>query len=289
VSSTRPSNLHKVFWPDAGLTKGDLLSYLEAAAPLLVRALRDRPLTLKRYPDGIEGGSFYQKNTPGYAPSWVKTIRLRAESARRFVDYTVCNSRRTLLWLGNQAAIEFHPWTARIDRLDQPDHLIIDFDPPEGRFAAAVEAALAMRPVLEESELRGAAKTSGAKGIHVYVPLRRRHPFPVVRAVADRLAERLVERHPRLATVAFSKADRGGRVLVDVHRNAPSQHTVAPYSPRARPEATVSFPVPWEELDRVRPSDFTLRTVPALIENGRDPWRDLLPAPQAIPRDLIPD
>jgi bifunctional non-homologous end joining protein LigD len=289
VSSTAPSNLHKVFWPQAGLTKGDLLDYLGVVAPVMVPALRNRPLTVKRYPDGIEGGSFFQKNTPAYAPPWVRTIRLRAESARRFVDYTVCNSRRTLLWLGNQATIEFHPWSGRVDRLDHPDQLIVDFDPPEGRFEAAVEAALAMRPILEDSGLQGAAKTSGAKGVHVYVPLRRRHSFHAVRAAADWLAERMVDRHPRLATVAFSKAERGGRVLVDVHRNAPSQHTVAPYSPRARPEATVSFPVSWEELDRVRPQDFTVRTVPELLRDGRDPWRDLLPAPQNIPRELVAD
>ncbi len=289
MSSTAPSNLHKEFWPQAGLTKGDLLDYLGAVAPLMVPALRNRPLTVKRYPDGIEGGSFFQKNTPAYAPPWVRRIRLRAESARRFVDYTVCNSRQTLLWLGNQATIEFHPWSARVDRLDHPDQLIVDLDPPEGRFEAAVEAALAMRPILEDSGLQGAAKTSGAKGVHLYVPLRRRHSFHVVRAAADRLAERMVGRHPQLATVAFSKAERGGRVLVDVHRNAPSQHTVAPYSPRARSEATVSFPVAWEELDRVRPSDFTLRTVPELLRDGRDPWRDLLPAPQGIPRDLVAD
>jgi DNA ligase D len=282
------SNLHKVFWPRAGLTKGDLLSYLETVAPMLVPALRDRPLTVKRYPDGIEGFSFFQKNTPSHAPEWVKTVRVRAESAGRFVQYTVCNSRRTLLWLGNQAAVEFHPWPSRLDRLDRPDHMIFDFDPPEGRFKAAVEAALAMREVLEEAGLRGATKTSGAKGVHLYVPIRRRHPFQVVRAVAQRLAEHVVERNPRLATVAFAKAERGGRVLVDVNRNAPAQHTVAPYSPRARPEATVSFPVPWPELDQVAPEDFTLRTVPDLIRDGRDPWRELMPAPQTIPKGVLP-
>jgi DNA ligase D len=283
------SNLHKVFWPQTGLTKGDLLGYLEAVAPVMLPALRDRPLTVKRYPDGIGKFSFYQKNTPSHAPDWVKTVRVRAESAGRFTQYTVCNSRRTLLWLGNQAAVEFHPWPARVDRLDQPGQMIFDFDPPEGRFKSAVKAALAMREVLEEAGLRGAAKTSGSKGVHLYVPIRRRHPFHVVRAVADRLAERMVERNPRLATVAFAKADRGGRVLVDVHRNAPAQHTVAPYSPRARPEATVSYPIPWSDLEQIAPQDFTINTVPDLIRSGRDPWRELMPEPQAIPRDLLPD
>jgi DNA ligase D len=286
VASDRPSNPTKVFWPELGITKGEFLDYLDAAAHAMMPALRDRPLTVKRYPDGIEAFSFYQKNTPAHAPSWVRRVRLRAESAKRDVDYTVCNSKRTLLWLGNQAAIEFHPWPARIDRLDAPDLMIFDFDPPEDAFDAAVESAFAMRDELEEVGLRGAAKTSGSKGVHVYVPVLRRHRFGVVARAAGLLAERLVARHPGLATTEFARAGRDGRVFVDVRRNAPAQHTVAPYSPRARPSATVSFPVPWEDLGNVTAEDFTIRTVPALLKDGRDPWKELLPGPQSLPPDL---
>jgi bifunctional non-homologous end joining protein LigD len=281
-----PSNLDKVFWPDGGLTKGDLIAYFEAVAPFVLPALRDRPLTVIRYPDGIEGFSFYQKNTPKYAPSWVSTIGLRAESADRTVRYVVCNSKRTLVWLANQAAIELHPWLSRRDRLDRPDHLVLDLDPPPGAFDLAVRMAFVARDVLDEAGLRSVIKTSGAKGLHLYVPLRRRHDYVLVRRAAVRIAERIVERSPDLATMEFKKASRGDRLFVDVGRNAPGAHIVAPYSPRARPSAPVSFPVEWKELKRIRPEAFTIRDVPRRLEREGDRWRALMPPPQSLPSDL---
>lgn len=290
MAGVEVANLDKVFWPQggcspAGCTKGDLLTYLEAAAHALVPALRDRPLTLRRAPDGVAKFTFYQKDT-ARAPAWVRTVTLRADSAGRDVRYAVCNSAKTLLWLGNQAAIELHPWLSRIDHLMRPDLLVFDFDPPEGDFERAVEAALAMREVLNGAGLEGAAKTSGSKGVHIYVPLVRRHDYGAVRTAAVRLAGRLEERLPDLVTTEFKKANRGGRVLVDTWRNAPGAHVIAPYSPRLRAEGTVSFPVPWERLASVRPADFTIATVPPLLAGGRDPWRELLPAPQTLPAPL---
>jgi bifunctional non-homologous end joining protein LigD len=282
-----PSNLDKVFWPDVGLTKGDLLDYFRAVAPFILPALKDRPLTVVRYPDGIEGFSFYQKNTPTYAPTWVSTIPLRAESAQRTVRYAVCNSRRTLLWLANQAAIELHPWLSRRDHLEQPDDLVLDLDPPAEGFDLATRAAFLAEEVLEDAGLRAVVKTSGAKGVHVFVPLRRRHHYGEVRAAASRLAERLVEREPDLVTTEFKRASRGHRVYLDMGRNAPGAHVVAPYSPRARPGATVSFPVDWRDLHRVRPGDFTIRNVPALLERGGDMWRSLMPPRQTLPKALV--
>src|SRR5919197_1464441 len=161
------TNLDKVFWPQEGLTKGDLVEYYRAVAPVVLPHLRNRPLTVKRYPNGIDGETFFQKNAPRGTPQWVRTIRLPAESAKREVDYIVCNDERTLLWLGNQAAIELHPWMSRVDRLERPDWLILDVDPPEGRFDLAVRTALVTHEVLEEVGLPGCAKTSGAKGVHV--------------------------------------------------------------------------------------------------------------------------
>lgn len=282
-----PSNLDKVFWPDTGLTKGDLIAYFEAVAPFVLPALKDRPLTVIRYPDGIEGFSFYQKNTPKYAPSWVSTIGLRAESADRTVNYVVCNSKRTLLWLANQAAIELHPWLSRRDRLDRPDHLVLDLDPPAGAFDLAVEVAFLTREVLDESGLESAIKTSGAKGLHLYVPLRRRHNYELVRRAAVRIAERIVERSPDLATMEFKRASRGDRLYVDVGRNAPGAHIVAPFSPRARPGATVSFPVEWKKLNRIRPDDFTIRDVPRRLDREGDRWAELMPTAQSLPAELL--
>jgi bifunctional non-homologous end joining protein LigD len=281
-----PSNLDKVFWPDSGLTKGELMRYLEAVAPLLVPVLRDRPLTVKRYPDGIDGFMFFQKNVPKYAPEWVQTVPLPSGGKRKEVRYILCNSKRTLLWLGNQASIEFHPWLSRADRVHRPDQLVLDIDPSEDDFARAVDVALLMKEVLDESGLEGVAKTSGAKGVHVYVPLQRRHTYSAVRAAAVRLGRRAEERAPDLATTAFHVKKRGGRVFLDPGRNAPGAHVVAPYSPRAHPEATVSFPVEWKDLKRIRPEDFTIRNVPDLVERQGDRWTALLPRPQALPRSL---
>jgi bifunctional non-homologous end joining protein LigD len=282
-----PSNLDKVFWPDRGLTKGDLLAYFESVAPFVLPVLKDRPLTVIRYPDGIEGFSFYQKNTPKYAPSWVGTVALRAESADRTVRYPVCNSTRTLLWLANQAAVELHPWLSRRDRLDRPDHLVLDLDPPAGAFDLAVRVAPLAREALDETGLESAVKTSGAKGLHLYVPLRRRHDYGAVRRAAVRIAERIVDRAPDLATMEFKRAARGDRLFVDVGRNAPGAHIVAPYSPRARPGAPVSFPVEWRELSRIRPEDFTLENVPRRLEQEGDRWRELMPAQQSLPPELF--
>jgi bifunctional non-homologous end joining protein LigD len=281
-----PSNLDKVFWPDNGLTKGDLMDYFDAVAPFVVPAVRGRPLTVKRYPDGIDAFEFYQKNTPKYAPRWVPTVTLWSESAKRDVGYTLCNSKRVLLWLANQACIELHPWLSRADHLDRPDHLVMDLDPPEGTFDVAVRTAFVVRDTLAELGLHSVAKTSGAKGIHVYVPLRRSFDFDTVRAAAGRVAGMVEERIPDVATTAFKIADRGGRLYLDAGRNRPGAHVVAPYSPRARPEAPVSFPVAWSDLDRIAPRDFTIRNVPEILSGRGDLWKELTPVAQSLPSEL---
>lgn len=280
-----PSNLDKVFWPEKGLTKGDLIDYFQRVAGFVVPAIRDRPLTVKRYPDGIHGFSFFQKNAPKYAPPWVRTVTLPAESAKREVNYILCNSERALLWLANQGSIELHPWLSRVARLERPDHLVMDLDPPEGAFDRAVEIAFLVRDVLEGVGLSAAAKTSGAKGIHVFVPLQRRYHYREVRGAAEEVARRVEERAPDRATTEFRIADRGTRLFLDAGRNAPGAHVVAAYSPRARPAASVSYPVSWEELDRIRPEDFTIENVPGLLERG-DRWKELMPPPQALPAEL---
>jgi bifunctional non-homologous end joining protein LigD len=281
-----PSNLEKVFWPEEGLTKGDLLAYVDAVAPFILPAIRDRPLTVKRYPDGVKGQAFYQKNTPAYAPSWVKTETIRAESAGRDVRYTLCNSKRTLMWLANQAVIELHPWLSRAGTLHRPDFLVFDVDPPEGAFDRAVQMALLMKDVLDEVNLASAAKTSGAKGVHVYVPIPRRYNYGEVRTLAAYLAGRAEERAGGEATVEIRRAKRNGRVFLDIGRNAAGAHIVAVYSPRARPAATVSFPVDWKDLPKVEPGEFTLHTVPGLLKRRGDRWRDLMPRPQYLDRAI---
>ncbi len=283
------SRLDKVFWPDDGLTKGDLIDYVRAVTPQFLRNLRNRPLTVIRYPDGIERGSFYQKQTPDYAPRWVRTVSLPADSGRgkrKEVRYALCNDQRTLVWLANQASIEFHPWLSRVDRIERPEFLIMDIDPPAGHFDLAVRTALVVREVLERNGMESAAKTSGAKGVHLYVPLERRHSYGEVARAAFALAAQAAEMDPDLITIELRKKERGDRVFLDATRIGPGKHVVAAYSPRARPGGTVSFPVPWKDLERVAPQDFTIRNVPKLIGDG-DPWRDLMPSPQRLRQDLI--
>jgi bifunctional non-homologous end joining protein LigD len=282
---TRPD---KLLWPDAGVTKRDYLAYLDAVAADMLPWLRGRPLTLIRAPDGVEAHRYFQKDTPRYAPSWIRTVSIHAESAHRTVRYAVCDDRRTLAWLGNQAAVEFHPAPVRAPRLDRPDVLIFDLDPPPGRFEAAVDVAEVLHEVLEELGFPSGLKTSGSKGLHIVVPIERRTPAGDVRAAAEAVAARVVARAPALATTEFRIADRGGRVLVDVWRNALSQTAVAPFSPRARPDATVSFPIVWSELRDVSIGDYRIATVPALLgAPGPTEWRSLLTRRARIPASLV--
>jgi len=280
------SRADRVYWPEEGLTKGDLVEYYRAVAPAVLPYLRNRPLTVKRYPDGIEGFAFYQKDTPKYAPDWVRTATYHAESAKRDVRYTLCNSSKTLLWLANQATIELHPWLSRVDRIWLPDHLVFDLDPPEDGFAMAVEVAFVVREALAELDLTAAVKTSGAKGVHLYVPLQRRHGYDRVREVAFTLGERVRERIPDLATTEFKKADRGRRIYLDAGRNAPGAHVVAPYSPRPRPGAPVSFPVSWKDLRLIHPQNFTITNVPKVLQPKGNLWATLMPERQSLARAL---
>jgi DNA ligase D len=285
--SVKLTNLEKVFWPDEELTKGNLVSYFDAAAQAMLPYLRNRPLTVKRYPDGIEGETFFQKNASKYTPDWVKTITLPSEHGKRKeVRYVLCNDRRTLLWLANQAAIELHPFLSTVDKLDRPESLVMDIDPLEGGFKDSVKAALAAREILKRHGLEGCTKTSGGKGVHVYVPLTRRYSFEQVQDAGRRLSVEVEEQEPGMVTTQFRKGEREGKVFMDFTRNRPGQHVVAPFSPRARPGAPVSFPVAWEKLERIDPLDFTIETVPKLIENG-DPWKALCPKRQSLPRELL--
>ena len=278
----------KLLWPAEGVTKRRYLEYLETVSGEMLPWLRDRPLTLVRAPDGVGEHRYFQKDTPRYAPDWIRTVPIRAESAKRTVRYVLCNDRRTLAWLGNQAALEFHPSPVRVPRLDRPDLLIFDLDPPPGGYPPVVEVATLLHELLDELELPSGVKTSGSKGLHVVVPLQRRFSAEQVRSAAERLAASVVERAPDLATTEFRIADRGGRVLVDIWRNAPSQTAVAPYSPRALPEATVSFPVTWTELAEARNSDFRIHNVPGLLDlPGPDAWRRLLTERARLPSSLL--
>jgi DNA ligase D len=278
------TNLDAALFEGAGATKRDLVDYLDAVSGRMVPVLAHRPLSVIRVMRGQE--SFMQKNLPKYTPDWVETVTWWAETSKRDVRYAVCNDRRTLLWFANQRAVEYHPALVTTDRPDRITHLVLDLDPPEGDgFRAAVAVAHLVRQALADVGLAGAVKTSGAKGVHVFVPVDQ-EPAPEDAAAAVRaIAERTAALDPSIATTAFIKDDRDGRVFVDATRVGGAT-VVAAYSPRVRPGVPVSFPLSWDELDAVKPADFTIHTaLDALGE--RDPWAEHLPAPQHLPDDLV--
>ena len=278
------TNLDQPLFDDADATKRDLVDYLDGVRDRILPELRDRPLSVIRVHRGQE--AFMQKNVPKYTPDWVPTVRFWAETSKREVSYALCNDRRTLLWFANQRAVEYHPALVRAAQPNRMTHLILDLDPPEGDgFAKAVHAAGLVRQVLDGAGLAGAVKTSGAKGLHVFIPIDESTTLEDAAAATRAIASRAAALDPSVATTEFVKDARGGRVFVDSTRVGAGT-VIAVYSPRVRPGAPVSFPVSWDDLDAVSPRDFSVHTALALLGDG-DPWAEQMPAPQAVPPALV--
>ncbi|MEV6299045.1 ATP-dependent DNA ligase [Actinoplanes sp. NPDC051861] len=277
------TNLDQELFPGAGATKRDLVDYLDAVADRMLPVLRDRPLSVIRVLRGQD--QFMQKNLPKYTPDWVPRTKIWADASHREVTYALGNDRRTLIWFGNQRAVEFHPALMLAGSM-HPTHLIMDLDPPEeGGFRLAVEAARLVQQVLVDAGMPGAVKTSGSKGVHVFVPLADGAAFEDVAAAQRAVAARAEKLDPALATTAFIREDRHGKVFLDATR-AGGATVAAAYSPRIRPGVPVSFPVDWADLDRVTAADFTVHTAPGLI-GDRDPWAEALPEPLPLEKGLI--
>ena len=265
------------------VTKGDLVDYVDAFADRLLPQLAGRPLSVKRVRPGQE--PFMQRNVSKGAPDWVRTVAVWSFGAHREVHQVLCDDRRTLLWLANQRAVEYHVPFFRAGHETEPTGLVIDLDPPEGAdFSVVVDAAGLVRRALEDSGLSGAVKTSGSKGVHIVVPVRGSGPEDVA-AATRALAARAAAHDPELATTAYIKEDRRGRVFLDSTRSG-SSTIVAAYSPRLRPGLPVSAPVAWDALPGVRPADITVTTAAERIGAG-DPWTAALPSPQELPADLV--
>ncbi|MEU5724041.1 non-homologous end-joining DNA ligase [Micromonospora sp. NPDC047738] len=278
------TNLDQPLFDGAGATKRDLVDYLDAVHERILPELRDRPLSVVRVRPGQD--PFMQKDLPKYTPDWVRRTSVWAEASRRRISYALCDDRRTLLWFANQRAVEYHPTLGLAGRPEHPTQLVLDLDPPPGdSFGMAVRAALLVRQALTDVGLAGAVKTSGAKGVHVIVPVAAETTAEEAAAATRAVAARAERLDPALATTAFIVEDRGGRVFVDSTR-AYGATVVAAYSPRVRPGTPVSYPVGWDDLESAMPADFTVRTVPALVAE-RDPWAAALPAPQRLPADLV--
>jgi bifunctional non-homologous end joining protein LigD len=269
------SNPDKVLFPAAGLTKADLIDYYERIAPVILPHLAGRPLSLVRYPNGIEVEGFMQKNASDYFPDWIRRARLAKQDGA--VDHVVAEDAATLVYLANQACVTLHVGLSRVDRIDHPDRLVIDLDPSDDDFLKVKRAAKEARGLLEEVGLVPFLQTTGSRGLHLWVPLDRSVDFDQVRAFAARVAELLVARRPRELTAAQRKAKRGDRVFVDVARNAYAQTAVAPYSVRARPQAPVATPIDWAELDepKLAPQRYTISNLFRRLARKRDPWAEL--------------
>jgi DNA ligase D-like protein (predicted polymerase) len=268
----------------AGATKRDLVDYLAAIADRMVPELAGRPLSVVRVRAGQE--PFMQKNLPKYAPDWIRTTTVWAERSRRELTYALCDDERTLLWFGNQRAVEYHPTLVRAGDPDSPITMVMDLDPPEGAgFEVVTAAAHLVRRALDEAGMAGAVKTSGSKGVHVIIPVEAGTPIDEVAAATRALAARAERLDPALATTEFVKDRREGKVFLDSTR-AGGATVVAAYSPRVRPGVPVSFPVGWDQLDGIEPGAFTVGTAVGALRDRPD-WAALLPAPQRLDAGLV--
>jgi bifunctional non-homologous end joining protein LigD len=277
------TNLDQPLFAGSEATKRDLVDYLDVMSDRILPELTDRPLSVMRVLRGQN--PFMQKNVPKYTPEWVETVTMWAEASKREVSYALCNDRRTLLWFANQRAIEYHPQLFLAEKWDRPTHLVLDLDPPEGgAFDLVVAAAYLVRQALADSGLTGAVKTSGSKGVHIFVPLKE-HAVEDVAGATRAIAARAERIDPSIATTAYIKENREGKVFLDSTRSGGAT-VVAAYSPRIRPGMTVSFPVAWDDLDSVKPADFTVKTAVDLL-GGRNLWADSLPEQQQLNDDLI--
>jgi bifunctional non-homologous end joining protein LigD len=279
------SNLSKVFWPDEGYTKEDLLKYYYRVSPVLIRYLDARPMNLERYPDGIGGKSFYQKDTPDHFPDWIKTTTIKSENTEGKENrYVVCDTQETLVYLANLACIPLHPWSSRISSIDNPDFVILDLDPdPKIPFAQVCQFALKIRDVLEQLQLQSFPKTSGSKGIHILIPIQPEYPYPIVRHFAEIVARMSVHGLREVATIERSMERRKGRIYVDYLQNGKGKTVVSPYCLRPRPGAPVSTPLTWDEVSSgVRPDTFNIKSIFRRLESKGDLFEPLLTQKQSL-------
>ena len=284
------SNLDKLFWPEEAITKGDLVAYYRDVADVLVPHLRNRPFTMKRYPDGWQGKHFFQKQAPAHMPDWIPRAPLPAstrEGEKKIIDYALVNDELALMWMANMGCIDLHTWASRSDRPERPDWVMLDLDPSEkATFRDVVDTALLVKQTLDLLELRSFAKTSGSRGIHVLVPIARRHSWGDVREFAGIVAGALARAHPGLVTTEWVKEKRRG-VLVDANQNRPGATNASVYSVRPRAGAPVSTPVRWEEVTpELDPSAFTMEEVVDRVAAEGDLFAGVLEGRQSLAKAL---
>lgn len=270
------TNLTKVFWPESGYTKGDLIAYYKEVAPVILPYLADRPQVLHRHVDGHAGKEFFQR-VSRQCPPWLKIVRITLESRKKERDFHLCQDWPTLLWLANFGCIELIPWNSRVGALDRPDYMVVDLDPGDVPFTQIIDTALVIRRILDRTGVAGVCKTSGQRGMHVYVPLGQKYVHSQTKMIGELLARLVNQKLPNTTTLDPRLEQRQGRIYLDTTRNARGQAMAAAYSVRPFPGATVSAPLKWSEVRKgLDPSKFTIKTMPRRIDKYGDLWQGVL-------------
>jgi len=263
----------KVFFPDSGITKRDLVEYYQKIADRMLPYLEGRPITMVRFPDGIKGEGFFHKDTPRYYPKWIKRVRVKKEDG--FLNQIVCDDADTLIYLANQACIAPHIWLSRADHLNKPDLMVFDLDPPDGRFPDVRFAAKALRQQLTDLDLVPFVQTTGSRGLHIVVPLTSDAEFDEVREFARAVADSVAQGQADRLTTEQYKKKRRNRIFIDTARNSYAQTFVCPYGVRPLPGAPVATPIDWEEVDRTEPKTYSIGNIFKRLRRKKDPWAEI--------------
>lgn len=280
------TNLNKVLWPRDAYTKADLIKYYVEIAPYIMEHLRERPLVFTRYPDGIDKKSFYQKNAPNYTPDWINTFMWESQDGKT-TRFILAEEKTTLVWLANQACIEIHPWLSRKGSIYYPDFVVFDLDPsPGSSFEDVVKIALLLKQILDEFSLQAFVKTSGATGLHIYLPVINKYTYTELRDFSQSLAGIVCNLLPDKATIERKVEKRGHRVYIDYLQNVIGKTICAPYSVRSRDGATVSTPLRWEEVRDVSAADFTIKNILSRLHRVGDIFKPVLSEKQDLERAI---
>ena len=273
------NNLNKIYWPKEKITKGQLLEYYDKISPFILPYLKKRPLSLKRNPNGIKDNGFYQKDAIDIVPEWMKTSDFYSPSAKKIIHYLVCNKKQELLFIANLGCIEMNPWNSTVDKPDNPDYLAIDIDPSDkNTFDQVIETALVIKEICDGAKIDAFCKTSGASGLHIYLPCKKKYDYEIVRDFAHLIAIKANEKLPKLTTLERSLSKRKKtEIYIDYLQNSRGQTLASAYSVRPRPGATVSTPLDWKEVKRgLSPLDFNLQTVPERVAKKGDLFKEVL-------------
>ncbi|MFW6030869.1 MAG: non-homologous end-joining DNA ligase [Halanaerobiales bacterium] len=285
----RLSNLDKILWPKYSYCKSDLINYYIEVYPFLKEFLKNRPLSLRIYPDGIREKSFFQKNVPAHAPGWLSTSSIYSSRRQETSRWIMVNKLSDLIWIANSASIELHAWFSTFDHPNSPDFAVFDLDPsPGSRFEQLIELALTIKEILNSLDIHSYLKTSGKKGLHIYIPLKNRYSYQDVKIFLKAIADTIIAQEPKLATTEWRKKERGDKIYIDYRQNARGKTLACPYSLRPTEDATISTPLDWEELNQdLKPDAFNLSNIKNRLKTKGDFWADIMQEKQNLPHFLF--